>query len=68
MGIQYFREYCEDGETGATTQMLSNAAKENHCWIVGGSFPELDGNKVYNTCQIFDDHGNLVAKHRKVNF
>ena len=28
---------------------------------------EKDGDKMYNTCPIFDPKGNLIAKHRKVH-
>jgi omega-amidase len=36
-------------------------------WIVGGSIPENDNGKIFNTCLIFDPSGKLVAKHRKVH-
>ncbi len=35
--------------------------------MIGGSIPEKDGDKMYNTCPIFDPKGNLIAKHRKVH-
>lgn len=34
---------------------------------MGGSIPEKDGSKIYNTCPIFDNNGNLIAKHRKMH-
>ena len=32
-----------------------------------GSLPERDGDKLYNTCPVFNPSGNLVAKHRKIH-
>lgn len=46
--------------------MLKWKAKENEVYLIGGSIPEKDGDKLYNTCPIFDPNGNLIAKHRKV--
>ena len=52
---------------GESWQMLSRAAKENGVWLVGGSVPELEDGKIYNTCFIFDRKGNELARHRKVH-
>jgi omega-amidase len=35
--------------------------------IIGGSIPEIDDGKIYNTCLVFDKTGTVVAKHRKVH-
>ena len=35
--------------------------------MVGGSLPELDGDKVYNTSYVFDPTGRCVARHRKMH-
>ena len=51
---------------GGTFRALSLAAKENKVYLIGGSIPERDGAKLYNTCPIFDPNGNLIGKHRKV--
>lgn len=32
-----------------------------------GSLPERDGDKLYNTCPVFNPLGNLVAKYRKMH-
>jgi predicted amidohydrolase len=34
-------------------------------YVIGGSIPERDGDKLYNTCTIFSPDGTMVAKHRK---
>jgi omega-amidase len=67
-GVKYFPEYSESIPDGETVQALSKAAKENNVYLIGGSIPERDGSKLYNTCTIFDPNGNLIAKHRKVIF
>ena len=35
-------------------------------YVIGGSIPERDGDKLYNTCPIFSPDGAMVATHRKV--
>ena len=63
---KYFRPYSEPAG-GPVWQALSDAARTNHIWVVGGTFPELDGEKLYNTCFVFDREGNQVARHRKIH-
>lgn len=45
--------------------MLSKIAKDNDLLLIGGSIPEKDGSKLYNTCYVFDNKGNEIARHRK---
>lgn len=52
---------------GPTWQKLSIIAREIGVFLIGGSIPELDGDRIYNTSYIFDDQGRLVAKHRKMH-
>ena len=61
-----FPVYAEE-EGGRTTSLLSRVAREEGLWVVGGSIPERDGEKVYNTCFIYDPNGNRVARHRKLH-
>eukprot|EP01107_Rhizomastix_libera_P014614 TRINITY_DN4778_c0_g1_i1.p1 TRINITY_DN4778_c0_g1~~TRINITY_DN4778_c0_g1_i1.p1 ORF type:complete len:310 (-),score=52.49 TRINITY_DN4778_c0_g1_i1:15-944(-) len=61
-----FREYSESSG-GPSTTMLARCARSLECYIVGGSIPELDQGKVYNTCFAYGPDGNMVAKHRKVH-
>ncbi|CAG0895937.1 unnamed protein product [Darwinula stevensoni] len=65
-GNEYFDHYAEN-IPGESTEMLSEAAQQHGVYIIGGSIPERDGGKLYNTCTVFDDKGQLVAKHRKVH-
>eukprot|EP00929_Paragymnodinium_shiwhaense_P015553 TRINITY_DN123667_c0_g1_i1.p1 TRINITY_DN123667_c0_g1~~TRINITY_DN123667_c0_g1_i1.p1 ORF type:complete len:568 (+),score=132.60 TRINITY_DN123667_c0_g1_i1:98-1705(+) len=50
-----------------TVAALSSLALEHKVWLVGGSFAELEGDAVYNTCLTFSPDGGIVAKHRKVH-
>jgi len=50
---------------GPTTEFLQGLAKEHKVWIVGGTMPELCGEKLYNTCQVIDPDGKLIGIYRK---
>ena len=52
---------------GQTWQFLSRVAKEQKLYLVGGSVPELEEGKIYNTCYIFSPQGEELARHRKVH-
>mmetsp|Transcript_1367 Transcript_1367/g.3674 ORF Transcript_1367/g.3674 Transcript_1367/m.3674 type:complete len:217 (+) Transcript_1367:504-1154(+) len=47
--------------------MLSRAANENRIFLIGGSFPEREGDKLYNSCYAFNRDGDMVARHRKMH-
>jgi len=49
--------------------MLSEAAKENKIYLIGGSIPEKDPStfKIYNTSMVFNREGQMIAKHRKMH-
>ena len=51
---------------GELTERLSNLAEETGCWLVPGSFLEVDGSEVYNTAIAFNPKGKTVAKYRKI--
>ena len=62
-----FPRYAEP-EGGPAWQMLSDAARRAHIYLVGGSMPEVDpAGRVYNTCYIFDPRGQQIGKHRKMH-
>jgi predicted amidohydrolase len=63
---KYFREYAEE-EGGQTFRYLSSLAKELGIYLIGGSCPELEGEKVYNTSYSFDTQGTMIGKHRKIH-
>lgn len=61
-----FRAYGEE-QGGPAWQMLAHAAREKGIWVVGGSVPEIEGDRVYNTSYVFDPQGRQAAKHRKMH-
>mmetsp|Transcript_4696 Transcript_4696/g.10556 ORF Transcript_4696/g.10556 Transcript_4696/m.10556 type:complete len:277 (+) Transcript_4696:108-938(+) len=65
-----FPEYAEDLSTissSPSAHLLQQHALKHEMWIVGGSIPEREGDKIYNTCLVYNPKGELVAKHRKVH-
>ncbi len=61
-----FRSYGE-ADGGEAQTALSALAAELGLYIVGGSLPELEGERVYNTGYVFGRRGELLAKHRKAH-
>jgi predicted amidohydrolase len=36
-------------------------------FIIAGSIPELDGDKIYNSCFIFNNYGEIIGRYRKMH-
>ena len=64
-GIEYFKEYSEP-ENGETYKFLQQQSSEHNILVIGGSVPEIDNDKIYNTCYVFEK-GSFLGKHRKVH-
>lgn len=54
-------------EGGFVWQALQQMAAENHVLLIGGSMPEQNVDRIYNTCYIFDEAGRQIGRHRKVH-
>ncbi|KAK5870342.1 hypothetical protein PBY51_024987 [Eleginops maclovinus] len=68
-GTSFFSQYAER-IPGESTELLSEAARqpgENQIYLVGGSIPEADGGKLYNSCIVFGPDGKIILKHRKIH-
>lgn len=63
---KYFRSFAE-AENGESIEAMSAWARDNGIILVGGSIPEKDGDKLHNTCFVFDRSGNVIARHRKAH-
>ncbi|MDW5299222.1 MAG: carbon-nitrogen hydrolase family protein [Sedimentibacter sp.] len=62
----YFKAFGEE-EGGIAYKAISKAAKEFGIYVVAGTIPELDGDKIYNTSYVFNKKGEQIAKHRKMH-
>jgi predicted amidohydrolase len=63
---KYFRAFAED-DAGESVRLMSELAKENGVWLIGGSIPEICDDKIYNTCYIFSPRGDRIGKYRKIH-
>ena len=63
---KYIADFSED-YPGESTILLSNLARKLKIYLIGGSIPEKDGNRMYNTSYIFGKEGKLIGKHRKIH-
>lgn len=62
-----FIEYGEEEKTSETLPKISKLANENKVYILAGSIPEKENDKLYNTSYLFDKNGDITAKHRKMH-
>ncbi len=62
-----FPLFAEEIENGETSSFLSEIANKTKVYLIGGSIPERDGGKIYNTSLIFNPKGQLIARHRKMH-
>ncbi len=63
----FFRIYSENALTSETLEKISETARRSRIHVVAGSIPEEDDGRIFNTSFIFDDKGNIIAKHRKLH-
>ena len=53
--------------THTRTHTHTHARTHTRCHLPSiGSIPECDGDKLFNTCTVFNPEGEMVAKYRKV--
>jgi len=55
--------------TGPIQTFLAEQAKKHNIWIVGGSIPiaATQPDKVYNTCLVYNDQGQCIARYDKIH-
>jgi deaminated glutathione amidase len=55
--------------SGVMQSFLAEMARKHRIWVVGGSIPVVANapNKVRNTCLVYDDHGEQVARYDKIH-
>jgi nitrilase len=59
----------EEPGHGVIQNFLRETAKKHKIWLVGGSIPlaSSDPKKVLNTCLLFNDRGEQVARYDKIH-
>lgn len=62
-----FIEYAEEEKDSYTLNKISKLAGDNNVYILAGSIPEREDDKIFNTSYLFDKKGNIIAKHRKMH-
>ncbi len=65
--LHCFADYAQTAQESSALRKLAQAARQLGIWVVGGSIPELENGKVYNTSFTFSPDGQIVAKHRKAH-
>lgn len=62
-------EVREQAGNGPIQAFLSETARQFKIWLVGGSIPLAANSpdKVLNSCLVFDDQGNQVARYDKIH-
>lgn len=61
-----FKIYAQE-ENGKNDKFLAKLAKKNKIYLVAGSMPEKDQNKIYNTSYIYSPKGLKIGKYRKMH-
>lgn len=63
--------YAEEPGSGPIQEFLSAQAAENSLWIIAGSMPlvspEIENERVYGACPVYDDQGREQALYRKIH-
>jgi nitrilase len=59
----------EQPGNGVMQSFLAEMARKHKIWVVGGSIPLVaeSPNKIKNTCLVFDEHGEQVARYDKIH-
>jgi len=60
----------EEFGKGFIQDFLSNMAKKNHVWLVGGTIPLKNPDnpkKIFAACLVYNDQGNCVARYDKIH-
>lgn len=58
----------EPFQEGFIQQQLAHCAKKNKIWIIGGTIPlKADGHKLFSSCLVWDENGELAARYDKIH-
>ncbi|MCI5643774.1 MAG: carbon-nitrogen hydrolase family protein [Peptoniphilus sp.] len=62
----YFTKFAEE-DFGETYKKMSEVARKNKVYLIGGSIPIKCGEKIYNRAYVFDKSGREIYKYSKIN-
>lgn len=62
----FFKKFAEE-DFGETYKKLSQVAKENKIYLIGGSIPIKAGEKIFNRSYVFDRDGKEIYRYSKIN-
>lgn len=63
---KYFRKYAALGHE-ETVEIMSELAHRNEVVLIGGSVPETEAGRIYNTCFVFNEKGQQIGRYRKLH-
>ena len=63
---KFFRTAAEPCD-GQTVEFMSRLAEELKIYLIGGSIPEIEDGRIYNTSFSFDREGRMIGRFRKVH-
>jgi predicted amidohydrolase len=64
--LEYIKEKAEEIKE-VTLNFIQNKARELNCYILAGSMPEKENEKIYNTSFFINKKGEILFKYRKIN-
>ncbi|MGF0095611.1 carbon-nitrogen hydrolase family protein [Peptoniphilus sp. SGI.035] len=62
----YFTKFAEE-DFGKTYKKMSEVARKNKVYLIGGSIPIKSGEKIYNRSYVFDKEGKEIYRYSKIN-
>jgi omega-amidase len=66
-GIEYFKDYAEDINNSGSIELLKELAIKYKLFIIGGSIPTIQEDKIYNTCVCLDPNGEVIGIYNKIH-
>lgn len=64
--LKYFISHRQSID-GPVIRFLSEIARQHKSYVIGGSIPYLDGEKIFNTTFVFDRAGMIIARYDKIH-
>lgn len=64
---RFFEGAAEPCPGGETSGFLREIARETGLYLIGGTVPEREGERLYNTAMIYDGAGAFRGKYRKAH-